>query len=286
MINNIKNLRELIDEKYTHLSKGQQKIANLILANPNKLVELTAKELADILKLSESTIVRFAQELGLDGYRDLKNLIIDEVKSSSTSIDRMNIFSETDVYSTSFDSSINSEISYLKRCENFDKELIKEVVSQFNKSRKIYILGCRTSHFLASYFYFYLKILMDNVVLLGDSETTIYEELVNIHKDDMLFVISYPRYTRLMLDVVKHVKDKNVFITSLTDSDANKLSKLSDITLSIKNNLLFFIDSLVVPMAVINSIIIDISLSDRQNTINSLTKMEDLWSEYNIFDIE
>lgn len=285
MISDIKNLKELINDKYSLLSKSQQTIADLILSNPNNLVELTAKELADMLKLSESTIVRFAQELGLEGYKDLKNLIIDEVKSSSTSIDKINIFSETDVYTSSFDTSISSEINSLKKCENFNKDLIKEVVTKIRKARKVYIVGCRTSHFLASYFHFYLKMLMDNVVLLGNSETTIFEEMVDITNEDLVFVISYPRYTRLILEVVNYANKKNAFIVALTDNDGNKLSKLADITIAVKNNLLFFIDSLVVPMSVINSIIVDISLSDRQNTINSLTKMEDLWSEYKIFDI-
>lgn len=285
MISDIKNLKELINDKYGLLSKSQQTIADLILSNPNNLVELTAKELADMLNLSESTIVRFAQELGLEGYKDLKNLIIDEVKSSSTSIDKINIFSETDVYTSSFDTSIISEINSLKKCENFNKDLIKEVVTKIRKARKVYIVGCRTSHFLASYFHFYLKMLMDNVVLLGNSETTIFEEMVDITNEDLVFVISYPRYTRLILEVVNYANKKNACIVALTDSDGNKLSKLADITIAVKNNLLFFIDSLVVPMSVINSIIVDISLSDRQNTINSLTKMEDLWSEYKIFDI-
>lgn len=281
-----KNLRELINDKYLFLSKGHQKTADLILSNTNKIVDLTAKDLADILGLSESTIVRFAQELGLEGYRDLRNLIVEDVKSSSTSLDRMDLFSETDGYSSSINMSINSEISHLKRCESLNKQLIKSIVEQMKKSRKIYLLGCRTSHFLASYFHFYLNILMDNVVLLGDSETTIHEEMVNISEDDLLFVISYPRYTKLMLDVVNHAKSKKVFIASLTDNDSNKLSKMSNITLPINNNLLFFIDSLVVPMAIINSIIIDISMSNRQNTINALTKMEELWKNYNIFDVE
>ncbi len=283
---NEKNLKNLIYKKYDILSKGQQKIADYIILNPNEMIDMTAKDLACKLKLSESTIVRFAQELGLEGYRDLKELIIDDVKSTSTSLDRMNIFSETDAYTSSIYSSVNSEISYLKKLELIDKSTVKDIVENFLTAKKIYLLGCRTSHFLASYFNFYLRILLDNVYLLGESETTIFEEMVDADEDDLLFVISYPRYTRLMLDVVQHAKDRNVKIVSLTDNDSNKLSKMSDLTIAANNNLLFFVDSLVVPMAIINGIIVDISMSNRQNTINSLSQMEDLWKKYNIFDTE
>lgn len=283
---NEKNLKNLIYKKYDILSKGQQKIADYIILNPNEMIDMTAKDLACKLKLSESTIVRFAQELGLEGYRDLKELIIDDVKSTSTSLDRMNIFSEADAYTSSIYSSVNSEISYLKKLELIDKSTVKDIVENFLTAKKIYLLGCRTSHFLASYFNFYLRILLDNVYLLGESETTIFEEMVDADEDDLLFVISYPRYTRLMLDVVQHAKDRNVKIVSLTDNDSNKLSKMSDLTIAANNNLLFFVDSLVVPMAIINGIIVDISMSNRQNTINSLSQMEDLWKKYNIFDTE
>lgn len=283
---NEKKLKNLIYEKYENLSKGQQKIADFIILNSNEMVDMTAKDLACKLKLSESTIVRFAQELGFEGYRDLKEIIIDDVKSTSTSIDRMNIFSEVDAYTSSIYSSVSSEISYLKKLELIDKSTVKEIVENFLTARKIYLLGCRTSHFLASYFNFYLKILLDNVCLLGENETTIFEEMVDADENDLLFVISYPRYTRLMLEVVQHAKNKNVKIASLTDNDSNKLSKMSDLSIAANNNLLFFVDSLVVPMAIINGIIVDISMSNRQNTINSLSQMEDLWKKYNIFDTE
>ena len=70
----------------------------------------------------------------------------------------------------------------------------------------------------------------------------------------------------------------------LTDSENNPLVKFSDINLIVQNNILFFVDSLVVPMAIINSIIIDLSLKNKQKTINSLTNMEFIWKTYNIFE--
>ena len=265
------NLEKIIDIHYSKLSRMQRRIADFLLNSSDIPLDMTGKHLSKTLNISESTVVRFAQTIGLTGYPELVLLINEYIKSTRTSIERLSLNNEERKLDGNL-ISIDEEIAALRK------------VRELNNANRIFILGCRTSHYLASYFNFYLSLIKNNVYILGEKETTIIEELVDINENDIVFTISFPRYTRALNDIFKFVSSKGAKLILLTDSENNPLVKFSDINLIVQNNILFFVDSLVVPMAIINSIIIDLSLKNKQKTINSLTNMEFIWKTYNIFE--
>lgn len=278
------NLEKIIDIHYSKLSRMQRRIADFLLNSSDIPLDMTGKHLSKMLNISESTVVRFAQTIGLTGYPELVLLINEYIKSTRTSIERLSLNNEERKVDGNL-IAIDEEIAALRKVrEHITNEEINNVSNELNNANRIFILGCRTSHYLASYFNFYLSLIKKNVFLLGEKETTIIEELVDIEENDIVFTISFPRYTRALNDIFKYVSSKGAKLILLTDSENNPLVKFSDINLIVQNNILFFVDSLVVPMAVINSIIIDLSLKNKQKTINSLTNMELIWKTYYIFE--
>lgn len=279
------NLRSLIDKNYDNFTRNQKKIADFLLNSSEIQMDMTGRNLSKLLDISESTVVRFAQSIGLGGYPELVLLMNEHIKNTKTSIERLSLNPEEKKYDNANIISLDEEISALRKVrDHISNETINKVVEELYTSQNLYLLGCRTSHFLASYFNFYLRFIKNNVHLLGETETTIIEELADLKEGDVIFTISFPRYTRALNEIVSFAKERKAKIILLTDSENNSIVKYSDIILRVPNNILFFVDSLVVPMAIINSIIIDLSLKDKQKTINSLTKMENIWKSYNIFE--
>ncbi len=285
--NMVESLKSAINRYYDIMSKGQKKIADFIIKSPHQSIDLTAKELADKLELSESTVVRFAQEIGLSGYKELQEYIISETKSYSTSVERLSIMTDIKNHKTFINQAINSEINNFKHIiDNIDRDKLAEAARLIDNAKRVFIMGARSSHFLAGYFYFYLNMIKPNVYLLGESESTLVEELINMSEEDLIFVVSFPRYAKEILDAVRFAKNRNTKIISLTDKENNTLAKNSDITILTSNNLIYFIDSLSGPMAVLNSLIIDISLVNKDRAKERLTEMEDIWEKFEIFDLD
>ncbi|MCI5675709.1 MAG: MurR/RpiR family transcriptional regulator [Ezakiella sp.] len=283
----VESLKSTINRYYDIMSKGQKKIADFIIKSPHQSIDLTAKELADKLELSESTVVRFAQEIGLSGYKELQEYIISETKSYSTSVERLSIMTDIKNHKTFINQAINSEINNFKHIiDNIDRDKLAEAARLIDNAKRVFIMGARSSHFLAGYFYFYLNMIKPNVYLLGESESTLVEELINMSEEDLIFVVSFPRYAKEILDAVRFAKNRNTKIISLTDKENNTLAKNSDITILTSNNLIYFIDSLSGPMAVLNSLIIDISLVNKDRAKERLTEMEDIWEKFEIFDLD
>ena len=85
------NLISLISEKQLSFSKGQRLIANYIIENYDKAAFMTAFRLGQTVGVSESTVVRFAAELGFEGYPQLQKAMQELVRSKLNSVQRIEV---------------------------------------------------------------------------------------------------------------------------------------------------------------------------------------------------
>lgn len=283
-----KTLRDYLEEHASIFSKGQRKIADFLLHSPKAQIDMTAKQIASLLNISESTVVRFAQEIGLKGYRELQELINEQIKSTHTTLDRWADSSrdEPSVRSPGR-SSIDTDLMMLRKLrDQLDEASLLKIVDALNNAPNLYLLGCRSSHFLAEYFHFYLRLIRKKVVLLGEIQTTVHEEMDAIEPGDTLFVLSFPRYTKATTEVAALASERGAHVIAFTDNKTSRLAHLSDEILVVDNNILSFIDSMVAPMALLNAVIVELAMRNRQQTINTLSRMEKVWKKYRIFEGE
>ena len=80
-----------VNEKYGSLSKGQKLLATYITDNYDKAVFLTAAKLGKVVGVSESTVVRFATQLGYKGYPEFQKALEELVRNKLNSIQRMEV---------------------------------------------------------------------------------------------------------------------------------------------------------------------------------------------------
>ena len=104
-----------------------------------------------------------------------------------------------------------------------------------------------------------------------------------IKEDDLLIIISYPRYSRTTLDAARFVKERNTKIVAITDTEESPAYELADVSLLSKSNIVSFVDSLVVPMAMINQLIINISLREKEEIVEYFNTLERLWDHNSIY---
>ena len=133
-------------------SKGQKRIAAYILENYDKAAFMTASRLGNLVGVSESTVVRFASELGYGGYPSMQRALQDMIRSRLTSTQRIqaagNMFSGQDVLPAVLQSDIDKLRQMLGR---MDRSEFDRVVDRITAGRHIYILGVRSSSFVAGY---------------------------------------------------------------------------------------------------------------------------------------
>lgn len=280
------NLLKTIQSNFSRMSKGQRIIAEYIINNYDKAAFMTAASLGFTLNVSESTVVRFANALGFNGYRELQRELQEVVKNKLTTVQRLSIAAEGYAKSDhNLAKVMESDIENIKKTiSEMDMNSIDKATELFINSKQIYVIGLRSSTFLAGYLVFYLNFLFSNVKLITSGPNDIFEQLVKAGKDDVVMGITFPRYSKKTLEALDYAKGKGCSIISLTDSLVSPASNRSDVSLIAKSDMISFVDSLVAPMSLINAFIMALGEKKKLDITSYFEDLEKIWKQYNVYD--
>lgn len=274
-----------ISDAMPSLSKGQKLIAKYIVSNYDKAAYMTASALGAEVGVSESTVVRFAIEMGFDGYPDLQSKIRDTVRVRLTSVQRIESTNIRMGEAEILDSVLLNDAEKIKiTLDTLDRAEFSKAVDLILGARNIYIMGMRSSAVLAEFVNYYFGLLFDNVRLIrpaGGSE--IFEHLMKVHTDDVLIAISFPRYTTGIVNAVEYASKTGARVVAITDSLSSPIVPHADAALVAKSDMASFVDSLVAPMSLINALIAYIGKKKHSEVTETLSRLETVWKEYNVY---
>ena len=278
----IKNIRA----KMPKMSKSHKIIAAYIIERPDNAAYLTATKLGNMIGISESTVVRFAIELGFRGYPEMQKALKDVIRTNMTSVQRVeaanSIMSDGDVLAKVMNSDADKiKLTLAEVCrEDFDHA--SEMITNANK---VYIIGIRSASMLASFFAYHLNIVLNNVTLLDmTSADEMFERLMWISKGDVFIGISFPRYSKRTRAAIEFAKKRGANILAITDSDSSPIAEVSDCRLLAKSDMASFVDSLVAPLSIINALIVAVSMNKKEELSNHLSELEKIWDEYEVYE--
>lgn len=283
-----KDILTIIGEESKSFSKGQRLIARYITENYDKAAFMTAGKLGKTVGVSESTVVRFATELGYDGYPGMRKAMQEMVRNRLTSVQRIAIAKDMQDGSNVLKSVMGSDIEKLQSTlEELDRESFEAAVSAIENAESLYIVGMRSSTALASFFGFYMNLIKENVRLIHDTTANeVYEQIMHIGPGDVYVGISFPRYASTSLKAMKYAKSRGATVIALTDNATSPFVSLADIALYAKSDMVSFLDSLVAPLSVMNALIVAVAARKRESLAQTFGYLESLWSEYEVFTTE
>lgn len=279
-----KDVLHIIQESMTEFSKGQKRIAAYILSDYDKAAFMTASKLGRLVGVSESTVVRFAAMLGYDGYPAMQKALQDIVRSKLTSIQRIN--ASGDLFGNDLVASVlQTDMDKIRLAvEEVDRSAFEEVVDKLMEARHIYILGVRSSSFLAGYLHFYLHLIFDNVTLVtSNSAGDILESTLRIGPGDVLVGICFPRYSQSTVKGVQFAHDRGADVVAITDSVMSPLYPLASQVLLARSEMISFVDSLVAPFSLLNALIVAAGHRKNADMAQTFDRLEDIWEEYGVF---
>ena len=281
-----KDTLSVIEEKKDSFSKGQKAIAKYIQENYDKVAFMTAGKLGKSVGVSESTVVRFATELGYEGYPEMRRGLQEMIKSRLTSVRRIEAAKDTignnDILSAVFHADINKLRMTL---DSVNKDAFEEAIQAILNAKHIYIVSSRSSFALGSFMGFYFNLLLENVKILNSSSPSeILEQLFKVREGDVVIGISFPRYSSSTPKAIRYCRDSGATVISITDSESSPLARYSTINLYAKSDMISFLDSLVAPMSLINSLIVAVGLHANEQISDIFARLESIWEEYDVFE--
>lgn len=274
---------DLTDKK---LSKGHNKLVQYITDNYDKAAFMTASKLGETVGVSESTVVRFATEIGFKGYPELQKELQRMIKSKLTAVQRMEVSSNLIGEQDAIKKVLNGDIELIRKTlDSVSSSEFSKAVETINSAKRIYILGVRSSAALASFLYFYLNPVFENVVLVDTSSASeMFEQMFRISEDDVCVAISFPRYSKQTINALRFISDRGTKIIAITDSADSPIAEYSDTLLVAKSDMVSVVDSLVAPLSLINALIVAVTFSRREEVYNNFNRLESIWDEYQVYD--
>ena len=275
-----------IQENMTSFSKGQKLIANYILQSYDKAAFMTASKLGKTVNVSESTVVRFAAELGFDGYPSMQKTLQEMIRNKLTAIQRVEVSKEHIGNQDVMTMVMQSDIEKIRMTlDETDQVSFNQAVAAIANAKRIYVLGVRSASVLANFISFYFRFMFDNLVSVDTSSISeAFEQIVHISADDVFIGLSFPRYSKRTIKAMQYAKDQGAKVVAITDSKVSPLTKIADVSLLAKSDMASFVDSLVAPLSLVNALIVAISREKAVHLESSLNRLESIWEEYDVYE--
>ena len=280
------NFLSILQEKEPTFSKGQKRIARYITDSYDKAAFMTANRLGKTVGVSESTVVRFAVDLGFDGYPSMQKAMREMVLNRLTSVQRIEVatgrFADQDVISTV----LHSDMEKLRKTEEIvDREAFVSAVNAILKAKRVYILGVRSVAPLANFLGYYLNYMFNNVhVVSGASAGEMFERIVGVNSEDVVIAFSFPRYSSSTTKGAQYCRSAGATVIGITDSNTSSLGQASDYVLIAKSDMVSLVDSLVAPLSLINALIVAIASRREKELSRTFANLERIWDEYDVYE--
>ncbi len=266
-------------------SKGQRAIARYILDNYDKAAFMTAGRLGSTVGVSESTVVRFAAELGYDGYPGMRKALQEMIRSRLTSVQRIEAAKDLVDDRNILKAVLSDDIDKLQTTlEELDQTAFNAAVDAITGARRVYIAAMRTSKILADFLGFYLNFLMENVRVIQDTGASeVYEQLVRLEPGDVFIGFTFPRYSSGAIKAMEYAKNRGAATIGITDCQASPFYGTADVCLFAKSEMVSFLDSLVAPMSLVNALIVAVGARERESLSETFRRLEGVWSQYDVY---
>jgi len=281
-----KDILSILEARASHFSKGQRRIAAHITEAYNKAAFMTASRLGKAVGVSESTVVRFAMELGYDGYPSMQKAMQEMVLNRLTPVQRMGVANERlndqDVLTTV----LQTDAEKLRQtAEAVSREAFQEAVHAILNARRIYVIGVRSVSVLVNFLGYYLNYMFDNVHMITSSgESEMFEKLVNVTHDDVVIAFSFPRYSTSTIKGVRYCRSIGARIIGITNSHLSPLGQSSDHVLVAKSDMISLVDSLVAPLSVVNALVVALATGREKALAQTFAALEHVWEEYHVYE--
>ena len=281
-----RDILTILQEEAPHFSKGQRRIAQYIIESYDKAAFMTANRLGKTVGVSESTVVRFAVDLGFDGYPTMQKAMQEMVLNRLTSVQRIEVandrMGDQDVVSTV----LHSDMEKLRQTEeNIDRAEFTSAVNAILKAKRVYILGVRSVAPLANFLGYYLNYMFNNVhVVSGFSAGEMFEKIVGVNSDDVVIAFSFPRYSASTTKGAKYCRSAGATVIGITDSKQSPLGQCCEHVLIAKSDMVSLVDSLVAPLSVVNALIVAIAAKREKEISRTFANLERIWDEYNVYE--
>jgi DNA-binding MurR/RpiR family transcriptional regulator len=277
--------QELLVDNRVRLTPAQRRIMQYIVDNYEEAIFLTASQLAARVGVSEATVVRLAQALGFEGYPGMQKKFRQGLQDRLSTVTRLeqtvdHVGQTGDVVVKVLQEDIQNLSQTLR---DLPLEIFERAVADMQAAKRIFVIGLRGAHAPALTLATYLRFLGKQAHLLVPGHGEMWDILQGLGSSDLVVGISFPRYTRVTLEVLEHARKKRARVGAISDSPLSPLARHAHWVLTAHCQLDSFIESFTAATSLVNALLTAISIQSPGKTLRILREREALWEEKGVY---
>ncbi len=278
---------EKIFQIYDSLSRQQKKIADYITAHLDEVIFISVSNFASTLKVSEATIVRFAQLLGYSGFPELREDLITYYKDFLTPSEKLKRYlRDVKEDESLYQNVTRKEINYLiDSVSAVDEKVFTATIDMICNAETIYIFGTGPNESLANYLTFRLwrfKLKTIQISVLGND---LLEKLLLVTPRDFVIVYWFYKPSSDFKKLMAFLKEREIPNLLITDTQSPPMIEDAHTILYAKRGPFGVFHSMIVPMAITNAIIIGVANSLRERAIEPLKELYEIRKKYSFYTV-
>lgn len=268
------SVREAISRHYPSLTYSERRVADHLTHHFRELAYANASQIARELDLASSTIVRFAQKLGFDGYPSLQVALQNEVQAQHRIVDLAPSGSDF------LPEYVRTEVENVEFLATQATEL-SQAAELLAGANRVWVIGERASYFTASLGHHFLRMVRANVRLFNAQAGDYPDSLLEIAEGDVAWVVSMSRYSRRTFEIAKHLYGR-VPVVLQSDEHASPLLPFAAVRLRFATSSVTSLRSDVGGVATAQALVMAVA-HRTAGAADRLKRAEDLWRDFGIF---
>ncbi len=252
-----KSLSGFISERFDEFSRSQKDVARYIVDHLDEAAFLTAEELARRASTSSSTVVRFSQALGFDGYPELQQAAIEEYRNATGEGTEAGAQSGSlfDFDHSEFEASLGADHANLEEtARSLTREQIESSVAALATSQRVVIVGVDQMAFFASYLRHMLSLLDVRAEIVASTGGESLQRLGRIDEDTLVIALSAGRAHPLLLRAMKLALHRRARTLAISDATLSEVGEHAELTLYYSSNSPSFARSNTALMALVQAL--------------------------------
>ena len=223
-----KHIHHRIESIFTQLTQSEQKIAQYILEQPEKVIKMTAHELAHVSLTSPATVIRFCRSIGIEGFTELKLNLSAEI-DSPTYTEYSDITPGEPIKEIKSKLLGNAYQSMKETTHLMDEQVILAFNETIRNAPIVYVYGLGASYLVAENIAQKWTRIGKPIICLSDAHVLL--AALTTTKEAVFVGISNSGETQEVVNLLKLAKEAGMQTVSMTQFGANSMSRLSDISI-------------------------------------------------------
>lgn len=264
-------------------SDSGRAVAEFLVRNPFRVAAMGIEELAEHAGVSTASVSRFARQIGLSGYPALRASLAEITQNMLQPVEKLRASIErgSDGPSPLHDSLSAATAALQSAAAGITPRQVERVIARLTKAHCVYVMGFGLSSHVAGSLALGLQPFCSqvvNVVEYGGTEVAA-GRLMNIGADDLLVVISFPRYALDVIRLAQYARDRRSHVVAITDSPASPLAPHADELLVAPCDHPVLPSSFSGALALCEALVAALMVSNRRN-VSKAARLTDAISSY------